>query len=102
MEEGREEVGDTRGPACLAVLTVLPKLRGSSGYTTYNLSPHHTGEWEARVEEGREKEEQVEEGREEVGDTRRACLIAALTVLLKGMVHLTQDMASDDHFWPPE
>jgi hypothetical protein len=33
------------------------------------------------VEEMREKEEQVEEGREKVGDTRRACLIAALTVL---------------------
>ena len=40
--EEREEVGDTRGPACLAVLTVLPKLRGSSGYTTSNLNttPH--------------------------------------------------------------
>ena len=42
VEEGREDVGDTRMPACLAVLTVLPKLRGSSGYTTSNLNttPH--------------------------------------------------------------
>ena len=32
---------------------------------------------------GEEEEEQVEEGREEVGDTRRACLIAALTDLPK-------------------
>ena len=34
VEEGREEVGDNRGPACLAVTKDLPKLRGSSGYTT--------------------------------------------------------------------
>ena len=39
--EGREEVGDTRGPACLAVIKDLPKLRGSSGYTTTKLSPPH-------------------------------------------------------------
>jgi hypothetical protein len=57
VDEGREEVGDTRGPACLAVLTVLPKLRGSSGYTTSKLSPHHTGEGKARakVEEVRDE-----------------------------------------------
>ena len=36
--EGREEVGDTRGPVCSAVLTVLPKLRGTTGYFTTNLN----------------------------------------------------------------
>ena len=73
MEEGREDVGDTRVPACLAVLTVLPKLRGSSGYTTYNLCPHHTGAGEARVEEGREK----------VGDTKGPVWLAVIKDLPK-------------------
>ena len=38
VEEGREEVGDTRRACLIAALTVLPKLRGSSGYTITNLS----------------------------------------------------------------
>ena len=82
-EEGREKVRHTREPACIAVLTVLPKLRGSSGYTTSKLSPHYTWEGEARAEEGREEEEQVEEGREDVGDTRVPACLAVLTVLSK-------------------
>ena len=83
MEEGREEVGDTRKPACLAVTKDLPKLRGSSGYTTTKLSPHHTGEGEAKVEEWRGEEEQVEEGREEVGDTRGPVWLAVTKDLPK-------------------
>ena len=35
--EGREEVGDTSGACLIAVLTDLPRLRGSTGYTTTNL-----------------------------------------------------------------
>ena len=59
MEEGREEVGDSRRACLTAALTVLPKLRGPSGYITSKFSPHHTGEGEVRVEEVREEEEQV-------------------------------------------
>ena len=33
---GREEVGDTSRTDCLADLMDLPKLRGSTGYTTIN------------------------------------------------------------------
>ena len=56
MGEGREEVGDARGPVCSAVLRDLPKLRGITGYTTSTLSPHHTGGGKARVEDGKEEE----------------------------------------------
>ena len=54
--EGREEVGDTRGPVCSPVLTDLPKLRRTTGYTTFTLSLHHTGNGKARREEGRQEE----------------------------------------------
>ena len=52
VEKGREEVGDTRGRACLAVTKDIPKLRGSSGYTTTKLSPHHTGKGNSRWRSG--------------------------------------------------
>ena len=83
VEEGREEVGDTRGPVWLAVIKDLPRLRGSSGYTTTKFSPHHTGEGDAKVEDWREEEEQVEEEREEVGDTRGPVWLAVIKDLPK-------------------
>ena len=36
--EGREDGWDTKGPVCSAVLTDLPKLRGTNGYFTTNLN----------------------------------------------------------------
>ena len=88
--------GYKRGPVCLAVLTDIPKLRGSTDYTTTNLqtssvlSPHHTEEGETRVEEWGE-EEQVEEGREGVGYTRGPACLAVLTDLpkLRGLTDYT-------------
>ena len=39
--ERSEEVWDPRGPVCSAVLTDLPKLRGTTGYFTTNLNTTH-------------------------------------------------------------
>ena len=72
--------GITRSPGL--VLRDLPKLQGTTGYTTSKLSPHHTGDGKARLEEGRE-EEQVGEGWEEVGYTRGPVCSAVLTDLPK-------------------
>ena len=48
--EGREEVGYTKGPVCSAVLRYLPKLWGTTGYTSFTHSHHHT--WGQEIQGG--------------------------------------------------